>query len=676
MLKQKFDEVKYGKFMLTNQTNDVFAPLIEPLKDIKTKVSQPSVHNNYDNKFIQNHYNQPDAMDNEKVFETERRLLTVKAGLSDRSYGLYCKDDKFYMGDTVVEITNNVMRLPNNKKYLMTDGLWHLLTSGKPSDSEYNAYDLNTYKELVLYTYVYKQGNNPESKRPKSNNGSKYIDIIKPIYESTIEKDTDKYKYNTTPGRKLKKGKGLTKIVNTKDHNTEYVYWNSLDELLERLTILHDYIERRDRKYVDEFIPKPVVDGKGLINSLIDNLPVPLHLPGYNYAGPGTPLDLHLERGVKPINKLDEAAMKHDIAYSKSEALNQRHDADFVLQEEAWKRVKADDSSFGEKANAWLVTNTMKVKRAIGAGVSKPRYTEYPGNLDENDLEKLKKAANGRKGLTITFKCNRTKESIAGDIRIPLTVKQMRGVKTAHSKKQDAKVRLSSAQLKYMATTEGGFLPALLAAVPAIAAVGSLITQGVSAYNNKKANDKLVEERKRHNKVMEESTVGKSTEGKGIYILKKPTKAEGEGVGVAKKKKVALTNFDIVKTVKSIKMPYFRGVYMRDGLPAKPMINKRAVVNLDSSKGRGTHWVCYSKKGNTVEYFDSFGVEPPKDIIDYFGKKLVYEFADTFSAATPPVWFADTFSTALPVWFADTEDTRNVNPNTPNSVYCDKYSCP
>lgn len=69
-------------------------------------------------------------------------------------------------------------------------------------------------------------------------------------------------------------------------------------------------------------------------------------------------------------------------------------------------------------------------------------------------------------------------------------------------------------------------------------------------------------------------------------------------------------------------MPYFRGVYMRDGLPAKPMINERAVVNLDSSKGRGTHWVCYSKKGNTVEYFDSFGVEPPKDIIDYFGKKV------------------------------------------------------
>lgn len=259
-----------------------------------------------------------------------------------------------------------------------------------------------------------------------------------------------------------------------------------------------DYISEREKKITDEFLPKPVVKGDGLINSLIDNLPVPLHLPGYNYAGPGTPLDLHLERGVKPCNKLDEAAMHHDIAYSKSSDLKDRHAADYVLQEEAWKRVKAEDSSMGERANAWLVTTAMKAKRALGAGLRKTKYIDYPANLDEDDMIKLRNALDKGIGVTLLFRCNRTKESISGDAQLPLSAKQIRRVKQFHGQNKDVKVCISAAQLKQAMSVEGGFLPALIAAAPALAAVGSLITQGVKAYNDKKANDKLVEERIRH----------------------------------------------------------------------------------------------------------------------------------------------------------------------------------
>lgn len=288
-----------------------------------------------------------------------------------------------------------------------------------------------------------------------------------------------------------------------------------------------DYICKREKKVVDVFLPKPVKEGRGVINSLIDNLPVPLHLPGYNYAGPGTPLDLHLERGVKPVNKLDEAAMRHDIAYSKSANLNDRHEADYELQEDAWKRFKSHDSNIGEKANAWLVTTAMRAKRALGAGVNKPKYVNYPANLDEVDTEKLRNAVENKKGVILTFRCNRTKESIGGDTHIPLTKKQIRGVKCSHAKNKDAKVRITTAQLKSVDTVEGGFIPALLAAAPAIAAVGSLITSGVNAYNNKKANDKLVEERIRHNKAIEANA--SKAKGDGVYINKKPTSGEGTG---------------------------------------------------------------------------------------------------------------------------------------------------
>lgn len=67
--------------------------------------------------------------------------------------------------------------------------------------------------------------------------------------------------------------------------------------------------------------------------------------------GPGTPLELNLVKGVKPENKLGEVAMYHDIAYSKNNKLGDRHRADKQLDNKAWKRVLANDSTLGEKLN-------------------------------------------------------------------------------------------------------------------------------------------------------------------------------------------------------------------------------------------------------------------------------------------------------------------------------------
>jgi hypothetical protein len=38
------------------------------------------------------------------------------------------------------------------------------------------------------------------------------------------------------------------------------------------------------------------------------------HLPGYNFCGPGTNVHRRLRNGVKPMNKLDAAALRHDLA--------------------------------------------------------------------------------------------------------------------------------------------------------------------------------------------------------------------------------------------------------------------------------------------------------------------------------------------------------------------------
>jgi hypothetical protein len=80
-----------------------------------------------------------------------------------------------------------------------------------------------------------------------------------------------------------------------------------------------------------------------------------------------------------------------------------------------------------------------------------------------------------------------------------------------------------------------------------------------------------------------------------------------------------LTNGDISKYAEILGIPYFRGVFMRDFLPSTIMLNESAVVNLDSIRGPGTHWVCYVKKGNLIKYFDSFGnLRPPLELEKYF----------------------------------------------------------
>lgn len=108
--------------------------------------------------------------------------------------------------------------------------------------------------------------------------------------------------------------------------------------------------------------------GSGIINTLINKLPIELHLPKYQFCGPGTRLQKRLARGDKGINPLDGACRDHDIAYSKSNDLAERHKADKVLADKAWERFRSKDASFGEKASALTIAGIMKGKTKLGMG--------------------------------------------------------------------------------------------------------------------------------------------------------------------------------------------------------------------------------------------------------------------------------------------------------------------
>lgn len=92
-----------------------------------------------------------------------------------------------------------------------------------------------------------------------------------------------------------------------------------------------------------------------------------------------------------------------------------------------------------------------------------------------------------------------------------------------------------------------------------------------------------------------------------------------------KKKKIrrsrGLSNYDLLAYAKQMQVQ-LRGVYMLDNLPKKVNINENAIINLSRTGLEGSHWVCFRKAGNIVEYFDPIGnLAPPKLLLKYLCRK-------------------------------------------------------
>ena len=115
-------------------------------------------------------------------------------------------------------------------------------------------------------------------------------------------------------------------------------------------------------------------------------------------------------------------------------------------------------------------------------------------------------------------------------------------------------------------------------------------------------------------------------------------KKKGQGLLLGKKQSIQrnpsswshfvnkpLSNFDLEKWVDDLEIEYFRSIYSRDRLPDQIRKKECGIINLDSIKGQGTHWVCYRNIDKLmVEYFDPFGLIMPHEVSHYLlqsGKK-------------------------------------------------------
>ncbi|KAF2885755.1 hypothetical protein ILUMI_20419 [Ignelater luminosus] len=355
-----------------------------------------------------------------------------------------------------------------------------------------------------------------------------------------------------------------------------------------------------------------VYSGEGVVNKLINKLPFELHLPRYQFCGPGTKLEKRLLRGDKGYNRLDQFCKNHDIAYAQHNDLSSRHKADKILEEAAWSRVKAKDASFSEKAASWLVTNIMKAKRRLGMG-----------------MRKSLKGKRKKKTQKVTFKGGILKKLISvvkdvgsnigsGKELIKYTLQAARRIIKSVGGKKNVKVPRVIPVPK-----EGGVLPLIpiFAGLSALGAIAGGTAQIAKAVNQAKDAKKQLDEGTRHNKFMETIAMSGRKSGTALYL--KPYKKHGGSANIGYLPNRALTDVDLRKYAKNV--PYFRGVFMRDSLPVQPFRIERGIVNHDDLKGPGSHWTAYRKDNNVVFYYDPFGdLRPPREIVKYFHNCDIY----------------------------------------------------
>ena len=215
-----------------------------------------------------------------------------------------------------------------------------------------------------------------------------------------------------------------------------------------------------------------------------------------------------LSRNDKGINELDEACKEHDIAYSQNSDIVKRHEADRVLANKAAERLKARDSSFGEKLASLGVKSAMKAKVKLGMGNAIGRKK---GRKKRKSMKKETGVHIKGKALSFMGAIKKAQKSILSQkpnstsAAVKLALKAVKGI--------NKKLKLPRI---LPLPKSGGFLPLLIPLFAGLSALGALAGGASSiatAVNKAKAAREQLEEQQRHNRAIEPVSVGK-----GLYI--------------------------------------------------------------------------------------------------------------------------------------------------------------
>ena len=85
-----------------------------------------------------------------------------------------------------------------------------------------------------------------------------------------------------------------------------------------------------------------------------------------------------------------------------------------------------------------------------------------------------------------------------------------------------------------------------------------------------------------------------------------------------------LSNVELLEAARKLRIQNFRGVNLRDTLPKRAKRKECGILNLDDTTGSGTHWWVAWYNGAEKKYFDSYGIQPPNELVEYLHSPILY----------------------------------------------------
>lgn len=311
-IRKKLQKIEYDKIVRDKVIADNLKPLISPLEQLvdkqnKEKLIKVDNEKKSRTKFkpkkmrkslestrlstISNTFNESSGSDDDEAQVSENDLTIIQKPSTSSKLNRYLSDDSFHslietdneaiseqseivgnffrqhgsligkctygavqnsggdftIGNFPLEIKANKLKI-GEKEYEATSGLMNLLFLKEPDSSEINEQDKENYREILLETSVHKLNYDPNS-RTRGNSSKKYKNFVGPLSRDT-------------PNKAIQ-GKGnnqKTTLMQLPIGKFNYVYYDNLNELVERLKILYANSISGNASHVNE------------INSIVEEL--------------------------------------------------------------------------------------------------------------------------------------------------------------------------------------------------------------------------------------------------------------------------------------------------------------------------------------------------------------------------------------------------------------------
>lgn len=148
-------------------------------------------------------------------------------------FGIRSANKKLLMGNSIVSFSkidsvndDNVILIKiGDKTYNLTPGLKELLLRRKPDLKLISSKDKLVYKDMLHYTNAHKRDFNPNG-QIRGDKGIKYREIIRPLFSESLNSNI------------VTKFGGRLPTLKKYKNNTDLVYWDDPNELVDRLQLL------------------------------------------------------------------------------------------------------------------------------------------------------------------------------------------------------------------------------------------------------------------------------------------------------------------------------------------------------------------------------------------------------------------------------------------------------